>query len=213
MSTEVGDEARLYSERLRLTTGDRYRLLRKTTKYAPDRPKEVTGEFANKRDRISELLTRATRDLSVTTSTPQGYRNTTQYGGNAENFKAETSGSTFRSAEVQFYIDDEAIILDVQLHFVITGYRAYVRLGVTDIYDIVQDTNPPGPVSVKLDDVDINALINGPFTITELGERRTASLTGLLKNPGWHTLRFETTSGKGRVTPYVLVRSLQLQPA
>ena len=37
-----------------------------------------------------------------------------------------------------------------------------------------------------------------------------ASLTGALTTAGWHTLRFEAASGKGRLTPYVIVKSLQL---
>lgn len=204
MGTEIGDEVRLYSPRLRLTTGDRYRLLRKTTTYTPERPKEVVGEFANKRDRLSKLLTRATRDLSVVTNTPQGYRSVSQYGGSPENFAAESAGSTFRSADVNFHIGDESAILDAKLNFIITGYRADIRLGVADIYDIVTGNDPPGPITVKMD----GAIIYGPEQIG-LGEKRYMSLTDSLSNPGWHTLNFSTTSGKARVTPYILVYTLQ----
>lgn len=309
---QIGDLIRLYAPRTGLS-GDKYRVYRKTTQQK-DGGKSITLEVANRRDPLSNLITRASRDLSLTTNTPQGFKNVTQYGGNAENFVAETGGSTFRSAEIDFYVDDEAIILDAKLRMKIGKYRTYERdtvsgggsttesgggstsgsssistsetndgehshtwarwnsdtpmtgtvrryesgdntagtgmnletnagsgnsLGTstnggihdhgmahthttpnhshntpnhthTPDYDIFEEGALPGAVSVLFDGTNIDSLVGGPFTATTGDTTFDVSLTGVVTSPGWHTLRFEAASGKGRITPYVLVKSLQL---
>ena len=242
-------------------------------------------------------MSRTSRNLSAVTGTPQGYRTVTQYGGNIENFTAEVSGSTFRSAELDFYVDEDSIILEAKLRMKIGRYRSYERdttsgggstsgsssasssgassasssasggsctptstgsvaaqnmtacphhaghahissldphthdvtiaghihgidhnHGIThthstpahvhtQTYDIFEEGTLPGAVSVLLDGVNIDGVIGGPFS----GDTVEVGLDGVLTTPGWHTLRFEAASGKGRITPYVIVKSLLLQ--
>lgn len=307
----VGDTARLYAPDVNLT-GDTYRLVGRERTW-DENGLSVAGTFANKRDKLSDMLTRATRDLSLTTNTPQGYKAVTQYGGNSENFVAETGGSSFRSAELDFLIDEESIILEAKLRFAIGLYRSYqrdttsgggstsgdggssaptsgpssassaqatshhhafaadigagsagadrvysTRTGVnislgannagdlltgdeaiggehthgishthtvtiadhdhstpnhvhTQTYDIFEEGSLPGAVSVVLDGVNIDSLIGGPFTASSAGAAFEADLADVLTSPGWHTLRFESASGKGRITAYVICKTLNLQ--
>lgn len=321
-AVSTSDLIRLYTPRLGLGAGDRYRIFSKNTSWTAE-GKHVALRVANKRDRLSDLLTRATRDLSVTTDTPQGFKNVTQYGGNAENFVAETGGSTFRSAEIDFYIDEDSVILDAKLRMRIGKYRSYERettsgggstsgagggqtssststpsgggdtsgagnhrhiiggeLGTpgafttykwqgngiqfnlpvnavpgdsriwtymesesgtehthatpnhthpghthavvdhshttpnhthTQTYDIFEEGSYPGAVSVLVDGVNVDSVIGGPFIATSTTSTFDASLTGVITIPGWHTLRFEAASGKGRITSYIICKSLQLQ--
>ena len=64
-------------------------------------------------------MTRAVRDLSVVTNTPQGFKSVTQYGGAADNFD---SGSASR---LDFYVDEESIILEAKLRLAVSAYRVW----------------------------------------------------------------------------------------
>lgn len=78
-------------------------------------------------------------------------------------------------------------------------------------YDIFEDASYPGPVSIELDQVNIDSLISAPFQASDNNNTFDVSLTGILVTPGWHRLRISTASGRGRSTPYLIVKSLQLQ--
>jgi hypothetical protein len=163
----------------------------------------VTGEFANKKDRLSKLLTRATRDLSAVTDTPQGYRTTLQIGGCPIVYAAEQSSSTYRSAALEFYVDDSLSIISADLNYKITGYRDTVR-NDQGVYDIFYDANLSGPITVTLDGYTIDLLSS-----FALGAVHEVALLNPLQ-AGWHTLKFSTSSGRGTVHPTVIIRSLQL---
>ena len=78
-------------------------------------------------------------------------------------------------------------------------------------YDIFEEGSLPGAVSVVVDGVNVDSVIGGPFTASAGADTFDVALTGVITQPGWHTIRFEAASGKGRITPYVIVKSLQLQ--
>lgn len=78
-------------------------------------------------------------------------------------------------------------------------------------YDIRQEGSLPGPVSVELDGQNIDSIIGGPFTATDGNDTFEVSLNDVLKTPGWKSLRFVAASGKGRITAYVIAKTLNLQ--
>ena len=204
MPTSIGDQVRLHSERLALTSGEGYRLVRKTSVWSVDQPKMVTGEFANKRDRLSKMLTRTSRDLNVNTNTPQGYQSITNYSEGPLNFSGDTLPGDVGPVDFDFFIDDEASILAAQLNFMITPFRSTVRLnGALSTYNPYEDSNPPGAMTVTIDGITIEAGLSVPFDGThKIDLMRTSML------PGWHRITFSTASGKGSVTPSVIVKTL-----
>jgi hypothetical protein len=206
MPTAIGDQVRLHSPDLGLTTGESYRLVRKTTIWSVDQPKIVTGEFANKRDRLSKLLTRASRDLNVNTNTSQGYQSITHYGGAPLNFSGDALPGSVGPVDFDFFIDDEASILSAELNFIITPFRSDIRLnGALSTYNPYEDSNAPGAMTIIIDGITLASALDVPFDGTH-----KIDLLGYMATPGWHRIIFSTASGKGCVTPSVIVKTLHL---
>lgn len=203
----VGDTVRVWSPKYNLN-GDTYRVFEKQSG-GTNSP--VTVKLANKRDRLSELITRTARNLSVQSNTPQGYLSTSQYGGAPLNLTGTVPNST------DFYIDDSASVISAKIRISIVQFEAYVdsTQGAAAVaghthamnYTIIKQAAPTA-VTVVLDGVNINNILDGP-----LGSgQHDGDLTNVLQIPGWHTLSFTTSPGThARVIPYVLVKTLHYE--